>query len=158
MRLLIFSVLLFILLVPSIISARQNCIISGNSSCDGCSSYKFGDRFIVCSNNMKDSNILLDIDDNIFDLQLKKGNESTNLILSTVYDNGIMKPKLDVSLVVSKLDKIPSLIDTSISKFPLYSSLFLVILIFLVISLILKDLSSPWKKHYHRRKHFKNKH
>ncbi|HIH25381.1 MAG TPA: hypothetical protein HA226_01255 [Nanoarchaeota archaeon] len=158
MRLLIFSVLLFILLVPSIISARQNCIISDNSSCIDCSSYKFGDRFIVCSNNMKDSNILLDIDDNIFDLQLKKGNESTNLILSTVYDNGIMKPKLDVSLVVSKLDKIPSLIDTSISKFPLYSSLFLVILIFLVISLILKDLSSPWKKHYHRRKHFKNKH
>ena len=157
MRLLIFSVLLFILLVPSIISARQNCIISDNSSCIDCSSYKFGDSFIVCSNNIKDSDILLDIDDNIFDLQLKKGNESTNLILSTVYDNGIMKPKLDVSLVVSKLDKIPSLIDTSISKFPLYSSLILVLLIFLVISLILKDLSSPWKKHHHRRKHFRHK-
>ncbi|MEK6948389.1 MAG: hypothetical protein AABX19_04065 [Nanoarchaeota archaeon] len=150
MRWIILSVLLFILLVPSVFSQKQNCIISNSSSCDDCSSYKFGDKFIVCSNNLKDSNILLDLDDSIFDLQLRKGNESTNLILSTIYDNGIVKPKLDVSFVVDELDKIPSFIDTTVSKWPIYSSLFLALLIFLVISLILKDLSSPCRRHHHR--------
>ena len=145
--------LLFIVLVPSVLSEKQSCIISSNVSCNDCSSYKFGDKFIVCSNNIKNSNILLDINDGVFNINLKNGNESTNLILSTVYDDGIMKPKLDVSIIVKSLDKVPSLIDTSFNNWPLYSSLFLTLAIFIVISLILKDLTTPWKRHYHKRKH-----
>ena|SRR3989344_7674315 len=138
-------------------SEIESCIVaSENFECSSCNVYELENSKLVCA--PKDSGLIKNpsmqvekINGNTVRIDLWKDQGVAQFTLTTVNDNGMDKPKLDVFIDAKKVSRIPYYIDAQVNSWPIYFMLTTVFAIFVVIALILKDLSSPHRVIYHKK-------
>ncbi len=153
-------ILILIISIPAAIAEIEACTFS-KISCESCRVYNTNKNKLTCapesSNIIKDPKLNLEqVNDKTVRIMLEEGGESAVLTLTTLKDEGIEKPKLDVNLDVKRIAKIPYYIDTEFTGWNNYILLINLFGILIVVSLILKDLSSPGKRKSHNKRHLQS--